>query len=219
MLMILLLLPIAFIILLTKISVKATLEYNENKATLHLKVKALFGLVRISYDLPKTKESKEFVGENAGQERGMSRREEEKNQFDPIDPLMDIYTFIQKISKLKDIVTGFLKKVHVSKFDWSTQFGTGDAASTGILTGIAWAIKGVTLGLFSKYFTVTDHPIIGVTPHFNKEVFQTRFQCIFRFRIGHAIVAGIQLFNFWRKTRRKPIKAVPNIQNAKSETN
>jgi hypothetical protein len=41
-------------------------------------------------------------------------------------------------------------------------------------------------------------PNLSVTPHFQAAVIQSRLSCIFQFRIGHAILAGLKLIKFWK---------------------
>ncbi len=44
-------------------------------------------------------------------------------------------------------------------------------------------------------------PNLSVTPHFQFAILQTQLTCIFQFRIGHAILAGLKLIKFWKGGR------------------
>ncbi len=96
------------------------------------------------------------------------------------------------------IVKTFLKKISVKQFEWHTLIGIGDAAHTGVISGAIWAIKGSIIGMLSHYLNFKEMPHIMVTPHFQAVVSQTKIKCIFQFRIGHAILAGLKLIKFWK---------------------
>ena len=81
-------------------------------------------------------------------------------------------------------------------------FGAGDAAVTGSFTGILWALKGNVIGLVSNYFKLKQQPQIIVEPKFDQLMLNTSFSCIFSFRIGHAILAGIRFVRHFKKGRQ-----------------
>lgn len=86
-----------------------------------------------------------------------------------------------------------LRRFHVERLSWHTAIGTGDAAETGVLTGLAWGVKSTVVGVAGAYVQWERPPQIRVDPVFHEPRLETDLQCIVRFRIGHAIVAGIRL--------------------------
>ncbi len=44
-----------------------------------------------------------------------------------------------------------LKKVKINQWRWHLQIGTGNATSTGMVTGFAWSIKGMVVGVVREY--------------------------------------------------------------------
>ena len=103
----------------------------------------------------------------------------------------------------------------MKRFEWHTIIGLGDAAHTGMITGAIWAIKGGIIGLISHYIKLKEMPKITVTPHFQAAVIQTEFTCIFQFRIGYAILAGLKLIKFWKGGRPNFKKKTANFQRKK----
>jgi hypothetical protein len=86
-----------------------------------------------------------------------------------------------------------LRRFHVESLRWHSAIGTGDAAETGVLTGLAWGLKSTVVGVAGAYVQWDRPPQIQVDPVFHEPHLETDFQCIVRFRIGHAILAGIRL--------------------------
>jgi hypothetical protein len=105
---------------------------------------------------------------------------------------------LHKVVNLHIIVRKFLRRISIKKFEWHSLMGVGDAAHTGMLTGALWAVKGGIIGILSHYLRMKVMPNLSVTPHFQAAVIQSRLSCIFQFRIGHAILAGLKLIKFWK---------------------
>jgi hypothetical protein len=112
-----------------------------------------------------------------------------------------IHAFVKKVHELHLIAKRFLKKIRLDHLHWSTTIGTGDAAETGTLIGFSWGIKSNIVGILSAYLTLRDFPKLSVTPDFNKKRLETELRCIIRFRIGHAMIAGIRIILNLRKRR------------------
>ena len=88
------------------------------------------------------------------------------------------------------LIATFLRRIE--RFEWRTEFGTGDAALTGCLTGILWALKSTVLGFLSRRFVFEAPPQFTVSPLFNRTCLALEVFCIFRFTIGEIIVAVAQ---------------------------
>lgn len=215
-LVVLLLLIILFV---TKISV--FLNYYHHNDNDHLKVefKAWFGLIKYKLEIPLMKiddNSPTIVTEqeNVAGGQGGSVKKDTK-QHPPEDLLAsfrDMKELISKVVNLHRIVRKFLKKITIKQFEWHTLVGIGDAAYTGMLTGALWAVKGGVIGLISHFMKLQTPPIITITPQFQFAVSQTSISCIFQFRIGHAIFAGMKIIKYWKggrpNFRTKPLSAL-----------
>ncbi|SFS91903.1 DUF2953 domain-containing protein [Marininema halotolerans] len=100
----------------------------------------------------------------------------------------------QNIVHLSNIIRFFFSRMVCEKLEWTSRLGTGDAAETGVLTGIAWGVKYGVVGLIDSHIQWKSAPYINVSPLFTEERLETDFECIVRFKVGHAIRAGVQLF-------------------------
>ncbi len=95
-----------------------------------------------------------------------------------------------------------LSKTTVRQLSCQTKFGTGDAALTGVLTGLVWAL----LTNFLSWFThqvkqTTSSPQVSVDPVFADSTFAIEFRCIFEVRLGHIIIAGVTAMRRIRQRR------------------
>ncbi len=105
-----------------------------------------------------------------------------------------VETVVRFISTYKRVLLEFISRVRVRRFIWSTRFGTGDAAATGISAGAVWAIKGLALQQVNRF---TRMPLkqteIKVIPDFAGSCLNMDLNCIFDIRIGHIIIAGCKI--------------------------
>ena len=123
---------------------------------------------------------------------------------------------LQHVINMNVILRKFIKRIVIKHFEWHSLVGLGDAAHTGIITGALWTIKGSFIGMLSHFLRLKEMPVLSVTPHFQLAIIQTRITCIFQFRIGYAILAGLKLIKFW-KGGRPNLKM--NTANSKEKTN
>lgn len=194
---------IFILILITK--VKVYLYFNHFNDDDHLKIefKAWFGLIRYKIELPLIKIDDNSPTIVVKQKTGTDEEEINKDtkQFgaeDLLSSFHDMKELLQKVISLHKIVKKFLRKVTIQKMEWNTTFGLGDAAYTGMLTGAFWAVKGSLIGVVSHYMKLKSYPILSITPQFQFALSQTSISCIFYFRIGHAMLAGIKLIKYWK---------------------
>ena len=81
---------------------------------------------------------------------------------------------------------------YCEEFQWNTKLGTGGAAGTAIAAGSLWGLKGSLMALVAGHVEFSHPPQIQVTPDFAASGLQTFLHCIFRIRIGHAIIVGLR---------------------------
>ncbi|MTI79357.1 MAG: DUF2953 domain-containing protein [Firmicutes bacterium] len=141
-----------------------------------------------------------------GKEDNMAN--EEKKVKIPFN-ITKIKNRIKKQKKLyhrnKPAIQYLLNHVKCTQLKWKTNFGVGDAATTGWLTGLIWTGKTTVLTkLFSLVIPPNHQPKLEVQPKFNKNELIINFDCIFEVRIVHIMVTGIKILliriNFLNKT-------------------
>ncbi|MFB4163030.1 DUF2953 domain-containing protein [Alteribacillus sp. JSM 102045] len=131
--------------------------------------------------------------------------EEFKNQMEMIQ------LWLKHIDGFRQILSSFLGKIKIIEFDWKSEIGTGDAAWTGLLTGMLWSVKSMTAGIASAVFKWKCSPQMEIVPNFKSTAADTRLSCMFFMRMGHAIIAGIRVIKhmngnvikLWQKTKEE----------------
>lgn len=222
-LLITLIVLILLIISLILTKVKIYLYYYHNNDNDHLKIefKAWFGLIKYKMEIPLIKiddNSPAIVAKGTKTAGPLGREEmQDAKQYsaeDLLNSLHDTKELLTHVVSLHRIVRKFLNTIAIKEFSWHTMVGVGDAAFTGMLTGAFWALKGSVIGLISYYMKLKAAPTITITPQFQFAVSQTIISCIFQFRIGHAMVAGIKLIKYWKggmaAFKSKPLSALSN---------
>jgi hypothetical protein len=84
----------------------------------------------------------------------------------------------------------FISRMVIKDIVWETSMGWGDAAVTGITTGLLWNMKTVILNFLNACMRRVVIKKININPDFNNISLSVYFDCILSFKIGHAIVAG-----------------------------
>lgn len=84
------------------------------------------------------------------------------------------------------------KKIEIKNFNLRFSLGTGDAAETGVLYGVAWIVIGNIMTLGKSYLHIKDTRIT-VVPIFNQVQLSVDFSCIISMRLGHIINTGIRI--------------------------
>ncbi|MFD2446339.1 DUF2953 domain-containing protein [Bacillus sp. CGMCC 1.16607] len=210
---------ILFILIVVIIWTKLTiiLDYYHGNDNDHLKVevKIWFGLIKYKKEIPMIKiddntpsivfKEKTKVGQD---EKTSSEGVTQIKKDDIRRIFRNARKLLQHVVKLHAISRDFLSKVSVKQFEWHSVIGVGDAAYTGMFTGAVWAIKGSMVGMISHYMKLKEMPKMTVMPNFQKAVSQTRLKCIFQFRIGQAMLAGLKLIKFWKG-------GLPNFESKK----
>jgi hypothetical protein len=212
---IVILLFLLFLLLLisfTKLTVTLDLNHVGGNDQFKIKFRAWFGLLRYTINIPLVKIDDDGPNlilkqeQKAGSDNTANKGSEKEYKVTPEDALndiSDIKEFVQHIVGLHKIIRRFLRKIKIKKLEWHSQLGIGDAALTGMLTGAAWAIKGGLIGLISQYMKLKTTPVVTITPEFNMFCSRTKLQCIFQFRIGQAMLAGIRFIKYWKGGRPK----------------
>lgn len=106
-----------------------------------------------------------------------------------------------------NILSYIQKKIVLETLSWKTEFGTGDAAVTGILFGILWGIKGNLFAMIQKHIH-SKNISFHVVPYFDQEIFKTRIHCIITLKIGYAIIASIKFVHvYWKRGEKQNVES------------
>lgn len=115
-----------------------------------------------------------------------------------IESLQDVICIFNKwgpvVVEMKETVNYLLRNIKMTRLEWCTTIGTGDAAATGLMTGLLYLIKGGIISVFyNNLAKAASHPKIKVEPNFRKQQFSTSINCIFKIRLGNIIITGIKV--------------------------
>jgi hypothetical protein len=83
------------------------------------------------------------------------------------------------------------RRGYFQRFYWSTQFGTGNPASTALGYGALWGLKSGIGGYLQRKIKFKDPPQLMVVPDFIAVKWDMVFDCIFRIKLGYIIIAAL----------------------------
>lgn len=205
-----------FVISILKLSIFIDFQHLDDDDHLKIRLKTLFGLLRYTINVPLIKMDKQSSEVIVSQQEGLGDMENElgKKQMKRYTPEETIFSLklIKQIAThvidLHVIVKKFLSHISITKFEWHTKLGTGDAANTGLAVGIGWSVKYGVVAVLSKYMKLKSAPLLSINPDFLQPVSETKFVCMIQFRIGHAMLAGLRIVKYWRGSGLSKIKSL-----------
>ena len=213
------------LIIITKLTILVNYYHHNDNDDLKVEFRVWFGLIKYKLNVPLIKiddnspslvvKSHSHMGETAAE--NPEHKVKQITKKDVTTNLKKTKELLEKVFNLHVIVRKFFRKVTIKNLEWDSFIGVGDAAYTGMATGALWAAKGSIIGLLSQYLRLKEMPYLSVTPHFQAAVIQTRLTCMFQFRIGHAILAGLKLIKFW-KSGKPRVKRKNNVKNEKTKS-
>ncbi len=107
------------------------------------------------------------------------------------------------------------RKIECSNFTLNVNFGVGDAAITGVTTGLIWGILYNILSILSNIIEF-KHTDIKINPDFNDAKIDIELKGIFAIRIVHIInVLFVILFSLIDILLKKAIKGKVNKEKSK----
>ncbi|WLD92376.1 DUF2953 domain-containing protein [Alkalihalobacillus sp. AL-G] len=204
------LLVIFIIVLISKVRVSVLYAHELGRDNVLIKAQFMKGLIRYSWQLPldQSESDEKEVHLPVKTNKGILNQDKNSDQDVTVEAdtllhkIEDAKGLIDSVYNLGKIVRRFFKKVSVEKFIWESKIGTGDAASTGLFSGLFWTMKTSTVGFLSFTTTFVAPPTIEVLPFFQEKILNTRFVCIFSFRLGQVIFAAFQVVKNWKGRER-----------------
>ncbi len=113
--------------------------------------------------------------------------------------ILSLSVIIEKIRQVKEMIGNYMEafryitgKTTVRYFKWETGIGTGDAALTGIISGLLWNVKTIVIAFINRRCRILEQFKVDIKPDFERIALTTQFDCILSFKIGHAIIAGFK---------------------------
>lgn len=184
--------------------VKVIIEYKKSEENdhIHLELQFLFGLIVLKFDLPVLKMTTFLEGASVKMKASSETEATEPAQVQGgffLSPrkVKKLLEFINRIKlrahDLQEVAKFTLSKFKCEQFEWYTRVGVGDAASTAMVTGLFWGVKTTLIGVITRYITLRTTPRINVVPAYYSTEVDTRFLCIFRYRIGNSIIAVVRI--------------------------
>lgn len=124
-----------------------------------------------------------------------------KSVRDSITGGLDLYKLIAEDVKL---ILSYTSRhaLKVEKLHFIMTYGTGDAASTGVLYGAISGIVYGALGLLAHNHKTKDS-LLSVTPDFNNALFKAKGECILKLQNVHIIVITIKLVKLFIKMKKR----------------
>lgn len=110
-----------------------------------------------------------FLIYESSEEKTKKEEIEEKKEKKPIKSPAEGFKSIKNyFENFSDMLSYLKKRMIIYNFKFNVRIGTGDAASTGILTGTAWGVLYDILAVLDNNFVVKKHDI-KVAPDFLSE--------------------------------------------------
>lgn len=184
---------IILFILFLKISLKVTFLYTaiEKQCLLQVEIWKFKYTFNVLERIEKQKKKTGQKIEKAKEEGGI-----ENKVLAQIDSMGEI---VKKLQEMHSVLKKNLKKVKINQWRWHSQIGTGDAASTGIITGFAWSIKGMVVGVAGEYMHIINIPELEITPVFQGKGFASRCELTASFHIYRSIITVFMLLIFMKQ--------------------
>ena len=174
----------ALILILLLVPIKAVAEKKDG---FDFYLKILWFKIEIK-DRPRKKKKK--VGKSKQQEK-------KKKKFS--------FAVVKKVAGLSDDIKDFAhffskRCIVVDNIRLNLAFGTGDAAQTGIATGILNTVAYGTLAVIHQNVRLKKWSV-EITPDFQEEKFEFEFLCIGTTHLLHIIGIGIKGLKLYKKFR------------------
>ncbi|WP_150270964.1 DUF2953 domain-containing protein [Paenibacillus tepidiphilus] len=172
-----LLLIVLVLILSSSIHFHFRLRRQGKDDRIEFDIRALFGLVKIHYEVPKLvfkglQEGIKVKLEETGAGPLKQTPDKEGNiDKDAVVKWMDEFKLALQATKgLRKWINDLLSHVRISKLDWSTDFSLGDAAYTATAAGALWGLKWSAAGWLSGRVRLQRKPRLFVVPVFQDEL-------------------------------------------------
>jgi hypothetical protein len=106
---------------------------------------------------------------------------------------------LRMIGEYQDVLHYLTRVLRIKHFRWVINFGTGDPATTGFLTGLLWSLESNVYVRARRMLHAAAKPELSVVPDFQAKLLHVDFNCIFAAHFGHIIIVGYKLLKAVKK--------------------
>ena len=192
------LIAIVVVLYLMPIALSIDIKRVKENDSITIGVKTLYGLLKFKTEIPfmeivfrNGKPALKYKVEVADKKRSkLFARFTKLFSVTEGGEILDIYK--ENKYRIKNALKYITRKTVIKNFNLKFKLGTGDAAETGILYGVAWIVIGSVMTLAGSYLNIIE-PRIAVVPIFNQVQLRTELSCIISIRLGHIINTGIRV--------------------------
>lgn len=200
---------ILLIIFISNIRISIRWRRDGKNDMIIIKLKALFGLIRIQKEIPILTLEDTLSGFSLHFDTVHEQNSENGSSSTMITPpevKKNWRNWKELVDQYRDVIPYFrrlLRIIYIKKLDWRTSVGTGEAAETGTITGSIWNIKALVITVISQYLTMDTQPRYDVRAHFSEPLFHTEGECILQISVGKATFVAIGALKSLRKGRER----------------
>lgn len=102
-------------------------------------------------------------------------------------------TILRSTNQFRRWAKKAMKKVECTRWRLDFRVGTGDAASTAVVTGLLWAVSGCATGAIGQVVTLKASPHGEVVPNYSTTEFTVVWEADFRIRLGTSVALLLKL--------------------------
>ncbi|WHH59443.1 DUF2953 domain-containing protein [Petroclostridium sp. X23] len=186
---------ILFILLFVKMNISIEFLRNGENDKAILTLSILKRLIKLEIPFIDTDNKKGFWGIKFSK-RIKNKKDEQISDEDKAfvsfskltDTMKNGYEQFQKYKQVLIPIRNYTKKRLICEdFIFHFDFGFGDAALTGMASGLIWGACYNTLSIIDNNLVLKQQDI-RINPCFNDTIFQIKWYCIFSIRIVHIII-------------------------------
>lgn len=124
----------------------------------------------------------------------------EKSEGDRSFALSEVVRRYRSLKEIFEQILLFMRRCFCRRLVLSSSVGFEDYALTGFAAGLLWAFQGCLLRcLLRELKFSSEGPVVRVTPHFGKEIFEVCLDCILETRLGNIMVQLVKFFFWWQR--------------------
>lgn len=199
------------VIAFTKLKVRLIIHHREGNDLIEVKMSIWFGLIHYTYTVPMInwddEEDSIVMKQELNVDVAETNKKTKQKKKMTVNMLIERYQKVRQliadIKGFNQIMKRFFSHISITRLEWQSQFGAGDAALTGMLVGGIWSLKGIAIGMISQAVSLQAYPKIDITPNFQQTLIETKLLCMFSFRIGHAMVAAFRTLKYWKGRKQR----------------
>ncbi|QNO16219.1 DUF2953 domain-containing protein [Alkalicella caledoniensis] len=186
------------IVMVSPVTLNVQVKKRGKDERIDVGVRLFWGLIHFDLDVPKILFRKNSIQAETELEQSHKKPYVDKKIKFPLNFKLFLEMVCELIVKKNEILKKLKLFQKISKrivkleyFNWETEYGLDDAALTGVVYGFIWQGKSALLFIMNKMMKFKCKPKIKLFPEFNRYVFKTELNCIFKLRVGYIIIISM----------------------------